>query len=185
MPSSLVIVYPPEFTRILQSFKILSFDFVKFTPVECVQRIDFIDSMMVTTLVPIFGFAVLVLAFMIHLGVLHCKYYGTVCFPSSPSSPSPSAAGDNQLIGDKNRSINGYAMAASTDDIELVNMGERGAERGQVIGDGTTNGATAGEVKPFKTVRDNLFKNYLSFVLYISSLILPGTKVTHSAFCSS
>jgi len=106
MPASLSVTFPPQFTSLLQSIKILSFDFVKFTPVGCVRKTDYIDSLMIATLVPLVFFVVVFVAFCLHRVILYFKRKG-----------------------------------------DTVSESEQ-----------------------------NIFKNYLALVLYVSSVILPGKK---------
>jgi len=80
MPSSLKISFPPAFTNALNSLKILDFDFVKFTPVECVKQVNFVESLYITTLAPIFGFGIVVLCYLIHVSIInHCSCMLKIC----------------------------------------------------------------------------------------------------------
>ena len=52
-PVTFQIAYPIAFTDFLQVFSVLNLDFVSILPFSCSYNIDFVDTLMVTTLAPI------------------------------------------------------------------------------------------------------------------------------------
>ena len=160
MPSSLKIPYPPGFTNALNSLKLLNFDFVKFTPVECVKRINFVESLYVTTTMPIFGFLVIFLCYLIHVSIINncccmlkfCEerkknYWETVVVHNY--HPVKNNKGDD-YIRDKNNKV-------------LLEKSDK-----------TTEGVAQDERFRRSFVINPLWPSYAYGLLYISGIILPG-----------
>jgi hypothetical protein len=65
--SSFSITYPASLTAFFSFTKILNFALVQILPLSCMYQADYITSMMITTLLPILGTALLFIAFAVEL----------------------------------------------------------------------------------------------------------------------
>merc|ERR1711991_455633 len=68
-PVTFQIAYPIAFTDFLQLFSVLNLDFVSILPFSCSYNIDFVDTLMVTTLAPIIFGACLAIGFYVQYSI--------------------------------------------------------------------------------------------------------------------
>jgi hypothetical protein len=61
--SSFNVEFPSAFTKMFQGLKFFNFNALQVLPISCIYRADFVTSMMIATLIPIFATAVLFIAF--------------------------------------------------------------------------------------------------------------------------
>jgi hypothetical protein len=88
MPSTISLSYPPGYTNMMNSLKILNLDFIKFVPIQCTQEFNFLSSLYVNTLLPIVGTAVLYLVYLLQ-----------TCYISYKKKYAPKKIGDSRYVG--------------------------------------------------------------------------------------
>ena len=62
MPIALQVSLPPRFSSFLSIFRFLSLDFISLIPVDCIKHINFIENLVISTLLPFAAFLFLILA---------------------------------------------------------------------------------------------------------------------------
>ena len=65
-PTTLGIHFPGFFAKLLVSINVLNVDFVQILPIGCYQKTNFIQGVMVNTLIPFFVFALVMIAYQVH-----------------------------------------------------------------------------------------------------------------------
>ena len=178
MPVSLKITFPPAFTNALNALKLLNFDFVKFTPVECVKRINFVESLYITTLAPIISLFLIIAMYLIHVYII------TNCCCMLKSCQARKRDYFEQV------EVEDYEPVRGNDD--EIQYGDDGHMKLQpvVLRDKTgspvldpktkepvlqrTEGVASGEKFRRTFVINPLWPSYLYGILYISAMILPG-----------
>ena len=168
MPSSLKIPYPPAFTNALNSLKLLNFDFVKFTPVECVKRVNFVESLYVTTILPIFAFGVVLICYLIHVHVINnCSCMLKFCEDRKKNYWETVEVDCYEPVKDGNdflRNEDGTLQLQPS-----VKLGKNGKPVVKKV-----EGVAEDEKFRRTFVINPLWPSYLYGILYLSGIILPG-----------
>ena len=176
MPLSLKIPYPPAFTNALNSLKVLNFDFVKFTPVECVKRVNFVESLYVTTVLPLFALGVIIVCYLIHVHIINnCSCMLKFCEDRKKNYWETVDVDCYEPVKD------GKDFLRNADGTVQLQPSVKLGKNGKPITDKTgkpivkkIEGVAEDERFRRSFVINPLWPSYLYGILYLSGIILPG-----------